>query len=516
MRDGGRVRVKLGVGIALLAALGWPSGRVVAQSSERGRLVYERWCVDCHGEDGKGDGPAAERMLPRPRDFTAARYQVRTTGSGELPTDADLERVLEHGIPGTTMPSWPNLSSTQRADVLSYIKAFSPFFEDEVPEAMEFTSDPGGGEDAIESGRTVFGKLECAKCHGEAGRGDGPSAPSLEDWRKLPIRAADLTESWLFNGGSSVEAIHTRILTGLDGTPMPAAIDVLEGGVVTDEEIWQLAHYVANLGPREAPHVREVVRVRRTEGKVPDSPEDPAWEQAEAFYFPLVGQVIRRPRQFSPTVDGVWVQGLHDGTDLALRLVWDDPSRSPDPNWDEWQAKIAASLFADSEGIPTRPIPDAFAVQFPPEIPEGSERPYFLMGDERNPAYLWRWNSLEGGSEAWARGLANFEPLVGGGLTAKSAYEKGRWSLVLRRALDAADESELGFEQGTPIPVAFFAWDGSSGETGTRGSIGTWYYVLLEKPGSARVLLVPLLAVLLTGGLSIGLVRRAQRRFPAP
>lgn len=494
--------------VALLAA-----GPALAQNAEAGRLAYEKWCGECHGAEGLGDGPAADHMLPRPRDFSQARYQIRTTGSGELPTDEDITRAIREGLPGTTMPGWPNLSNREVQDLVAYVKSFSRFFAGPPPEPMEFSADPGGGAEALESGRRAYEALECFRCHGQEGRGDGESAPTLEDWRELPIRAADLTEAWTFNGGTSATAIHARVLTGLDGTPMPAAIDAMNSGVVSPEEVWHLAHYVVGLGPREMPRVRDVVRVHRLENTdletLPTSPGDEGWERLEAFYFPLAGQVIEAPRNFAPTVDGMWVQGVHDGASIALRLRWNDPSRSPDPRWDEWQEKILGALNLDGAEPPEGRPPDAFALQLPFEVPEGTERPYFLMGDAREPAYLWRWESEGGASEARARGLGAIEPLDGGELEAEASWEHGRWTLVLRRPLEAGEE-RLALRAGTAIPAAFFAWDGSSGEIGKRGSISTWYYLFLEEPASSRVVVAPLVAVLLTGGLGLFLVRRAQ------
>ncbi len=499
--------------VALAIALTGPMG-LAAQNAETGRVLYDKWCVECHGSDGEGDGPAAALMLPRPRDFTQARYQIRTTGSGELPTDGNVLAVLRDGLPGTTMPGWPNLSDAQQRDVLAYLKSLSRFFAGAAPQPMDFAADPGGGGDALASGRRAYETLECNKCHGEAGRGDGPSAPTLEDWRGFPVRAADLTEGWYLNGGSSVSAIHARILTGLDGTPMPAAIDAMEGGIVSPDEVWHLAHYVAGLGPPRMPRLRDVVRVARVEGELPADASDEAWAAAEAFYFPLSGQVIERPRNFAPTVDGVWVQGMHDGSSLALRLRWSDPSRSPDPAWDEWQGKIVGALDLDGAEPPEGRPPDAFALQLPPEIPEGAERPYFLMGDARRPVSLWRWDTETGVSEARARGLGSIERLEGGAVTGDASWADGQWTLTLRREL-AGGEGALAFEEGVPIPVAFYAWDGSSGETGKRASISSWYYLFLEEPASSRVLVTPLIAMLLTGGLGLVLVRRAQSRAGA-
>jgi DMSO reductase family type II enzyme heme b subunit len=298
---------------------------------------------------------------------------------------------------------------------------------------------------------------------------------------------------------------------------MPAYADAVASEIVTTGEVWNLAHYVATLAPSvDAPRLVEVVRARRLEGELPSLPSDPVWEQVEPLYFPLAGQVIEQPRAFSPTVSGVWVQALHNGEVLAMRFAWDDPSESPDPAWDEWQMKFATAVDPDGTPIPTGPLPDAFAVQFPPTVPRGMERPYFLMGSAAAPVYLWTWSSEAGAREARARGLGQIEPLQDGGLAGAAEFESGRWALVLRRGIDAADEARLGFVEGVPIPMAFFAWDGSSGEAGTRGAVSTWYYVFLEQPPSNMVFVTPVLAMLLTGGLGLVAVRRARRGAPGP
>jgi cytochrome c oxidase cbb3-type subunit 2 len=502
-------------------------------------------------------------MLPRPRDFTTAQYQIRSTPSGALPTDADILHVIDEGMPGTAMPGWKDhLSQDQREDLVEVLKGFSTFFESEEPaEPIDTGSPTGGGEEAIAAGRETYERIECWKCHGRAGRGDGPSAPTLEDEDGLPIRAADLTEGWHFNGGSSVEAIHTRFRTGMNGTPMPSFSDLLEAEVVTEDQLWEVAHFVKSLSP-ETPRVREVIRAALLgEGELPATVDDGRWAGVERFYVPLVGQVIEEPRWFAPGVDGVWVQALHDGEELAVLVTWNDPSRSPDPSWDEWTAKIesvmsgaalpagpapsgvadttpgaadttpaAAALLADtapagaSQFSPGEPPPgglalgrpfDTLVVQFPTAIPDGMERPYFLMGGADDPVYLWVWGSgRDGALEAVGHGLADVQPLDGkSALTAVADYADGQWRLLVRRPLAGPDaENRLQLGPGRAIPMAVFAWDGSNGESGKRGSISTWYFLYLDRATGKGVYVWPALATLLTAGLGIVLVARAQRR----
>ena len=536
----------------LLAALLLAAAPLAAQDAQPGKVEYDRWCAGCHGVDGGGDGPGAAMMMPRPRDFTTGRYQIRSTPSGALPTDEDLTRVILDGMPGTAMPGWrDHFGDSEVQDLVAYLQSFSPFFESQpAPEPVETPSAPGVDEAALAEGREFYEKIECNKCHGEAGRGDGPSAPTLEDDDDRPVRAADLTENWFFNGGGSVEEIHERLVTGLNGTPMPSFQDLIAAEFMTAEQLWRVAQYVRSLAPEEPPVVQEVVRAGRVEGELPASVDDAAWEAAERFYVPLVGQVIVRPRWFSPTVDGVWVQALHNGRELAMRLVWHDPSESPDPDWEEWQSKVLALMApADAPGeaaaepadtaavqaiaspvpggqadttavAPASPgaaYPDALVVQFPRSIPEGMERPYFLMGDDRDPVYLWRWESgQQAANELLARGLARYEPLAGvqaGALSTEAVFDQGEWRLMLRRTVDAEGVADrLGFEAGRAIPMALFAWDGSNGETGTQGAIGSWYFLYLDQPTANSVYVTPILATLLTAALGVVVVRRAQRR----
>ncbi|MGH7718183.1 MAG: c-type cytochrome, partial [Gemmatimonadaceae bacterium] len=474
-----------------------------AQAPHAGKPVYDKWCAGCHGDTGAGDGEAAAYMLPRPRDFTKGVYQIRTTASGEIPTDADIQHVVSEGMPGTAMPGWSTtLSERQRTDVVGYLKTFSRFFgSGAAPAPVAISSAPGGGDDAIAEGRRTYQKLECFKCHGQDGRGDGLSAPTLTDDWDHPIRAADLSESWYFNGGSTVEQIYTRLRTGLDGTPMPSYIDAVEGNLITDEQLWRVAQYVRSLSPERPPEAREVIRAVRVDGQLPAGPSDSSWARAERFYVPLVGQIIVKPRWFSPTIDGVWVQAIHDGTRLALRLTWNDPSRSPDPSWDEWLGRIRQAITDADGAVDSAQGPDRFVVQFPTTVREGGERPYFLGGSSRRPAHVWRWSSApDAVSEGTTAGLGSFTPRTGAAeVTHGAVYGNGEWRLQLTRPLAPRDTATAPtFTAGRAIPVAFFAADGSSGEGEVRGSVSSWYAIYLDVPTPSLVYVAPATTTLLT------------------
>lgn len=85
-------------------------------------------------------------------------------------------------------------------------------------------------------------KMQCGKCHGESGRGDGPAAGTMTDVWGQPILPRDLTKPHHSKIATNVIDIYRIFTTGMDGTPMPSYMDVL-----SDEERWHLANYVLSL-----------------------------------------------------------------------------------------------------------------------------------------------------------------------------------------------------------------------------------------------------------------------------
>ena len=205
----------------------------------RGKAVYARRCVGCHGTKGDGNGPAATFLDPRPRDFTLGSFKFRTTPSGSLPTDGDLYRTLTRGVRGTAMPTWHELPEKDRLAVIAFIKTFSPRWKEDKPEPAVVIGEPPRATPALLArGKALYAQAKCFECHGEGGKGDGPSAGDLRDDLKFPIRPADFTRGQ-FKGGGDVRDIYRTMTTGLDGTPMPSFADSMK-----DDERWAISYYV--------------------------------------------------------------------------------------------------------------------------------------------------------------------------------------------------------------------------------------------------------------------------------
>ncbi len=455
-----------------------------------GKQVYEAKCAPCHGVSGKGDGPAAERLSPRPRDFTAGKYKIRTTASGQLPTDQDLFNVISRGMPGTSMPAWERvLPEKERWALVAYVKTFAQGFKTAKVEPVKLPAEVASSEASIKRGQEMFEAIECNKCHGQAGRGDpAPGSDLKDDWGH-PVRPANLARSWTFRGGHERKDVATRLATGLMGTPMPSFADSVE----KPDDLWHLANYVRSLGP-DRPDWATLLQIRAVTGEVPSDPNAPFWRTVPAANFPLVGQVIVDPRNFNPTVDMIAVRAVHTASEVVFHLTWDDPT--------------------DSDPTKGAPKADMVALEFPAGGDGGRGRPYFLMGDGGHPVYLLTWQAGAGVGEATAAGIGKLSPQKGEAVRAKGqgVYDAGQHRVVIRRALETPDPADFAFPATEFFPVAFWVWDGSEGEDGTRASVSSWYYVRLEAPPSKGQFVIPPVAALGTVALELGLVRWVRRR----
>jgi len=218
----------------------------VASAQTAGKAIYDERCVQCHGIDGRGNGAAAPALMPRPRDFAAAQFKLRTTETGSLPTDDDLIRAITYGVPGTSMPGWQKfLSTSDIAAVATYIKSFSSRFAAERPQSIPAVaaSVPGAPTpQTLAAGKAVYEKLRCAACHGTDGKGTGAIASDLKHDDGRPLPATNLTEPWTFRGGATPQDVYLRFRTGMNGTPMPSFVTA-----ANETELRSLAAYVLTL-----------------------------------------------------------------------------------------------------------------------------------------------------------------------------------------------------------------------------------------------------------------------------
>ena len=202
----------------------------------RGRTVYMRMCVSCHGAHGQGVVWAAGNVLKPPRAFGSAGARAELTRERMI-------AIVAQGKPGSAMgPYAGQLTKSDIEGTVDFIRA--AFMEPAAsadPQriggpAREATVDPaapmpkGLVGNSERGGR--FYAANCTACHGTNGDGQGPRArlisPKPRSFGDAAARAR-LSRPVLF----------AAIAAGKPGTDMPAWDKVL-----TDQEIADVAEYV--------------------------------------------------------------------------------------------------------------------------------------------------------------------------------------------------------------------------------------------------------------------------------
>lgn len=460
----------------------------VAADLAVGKKLYARYCSQCHGETGKGDGPAADFVYPRPRDFTLAVLKVRSTLSGQLPTDQDLFRTISEGLSGTSMPAWKKyLSETERWQLVHYVKSFDSLglFKDEPPKQQVVVGEPPKVTEAlIARGKALYQQKKCWQCHGQHGRGDGPSAGGMKDDWGYAIRPVDFTKSWRFRGGDRIEDIYRTFTTGFNGTPMPSFVDAIPAA----EDRWALAAFVKSLA--RPLRMGQVLKAHRIDGEISADPYAAIWENAEFVDFPLAGQIILDPRWFKPANDVITARALYNDREIAVLLEWDDGT--------------------NGKGEGGKPA-DQVALQLPAR-PDGYEKPYFVLGDAKHPVDYWRWNAGQGFARFTAEGAGHVAPREAGVASGEGGYKDGQYRVILRRPLKTNNPDEVQFEPGRFVPIAFHLWDGNQGEEGLKMAISAWYYLLPLPQTPLTAYLWPLGLGFVTVGGEFWLLRRMRRK----
>ena len=500
-----RTRVRFGLilaAIVILAVLGLAGARMVRAYDpfaalpvgqvEEGQAIYEERCAACHGLAGDGQGPGAERLFVKPRDFTRDEYKIKSTAGDEFPSREDLIEVIAQGMPGSSMPAWEGtLSESEIGAVADYVQTFGRFFSQEGygTTIIDVPSRVNPSEESIARGRELYlGEIECVRCHGQEGRGDGPSAFELTDNAGHVIYPADLTQPWLFRGGAEPEDIYLRLQTGLTGSPMPSFADAL-----AEEDTWHLVNYILSLSAGVSPEPAVLLVSEFVDGPLPGSLDDPAWDELEPAYYPLAGQIMRSPRHYQPSINAVTVKSFYNNREAVFHVSWNDRTES-----------------REGDAV------DAMAIQFPQELSEGAERPYFLFGDPRRAVYQMAWSAdMDEVAERNANGLnaVSDQPEAQWHTVGRSRYQDGQWQVLFERPLQTNDGNDLALATDRFIPIAFMVWDGDAGEAGERLALTSWSLLNLPSPTPLTTYIwipVVILVAVVIELLIVWLVRRKE------
>ena len=424
--------------------------------------LYEKYCIQCHGATGDGNGDLSPMLIPPPRDFTKGVFKGRSSHPDLPPTAQDLMRSLIHGIPLSGMLSYSFIRVEEQVALIAHVKSLAA---GHFPKGFGFPLKSGNFHrdagmpfptaEALARGKALFERLNCVACHGEKGDGRGRVADTLSDTNDgRPSNVRDFTQG-IYSGGPNVRHMYLRVSGGVQGTVMPPFATS-----ATVEDRLALAHYVMSLSKRSRalplPH-SETLIVRKKE-ELPKLPGDPAWAELEKLPLPpmekspflydiqpvyvldLYFQQLRHNRD-RPYFSEATARALHDGKSIAIRLEWED----------------AASDAGDR-----------IEVQWTNSSPAG----FVLYGSAADPVNLWRWENPAGAAELDATGPLAVAPQAGApNVAVNAAYDPAtkRWGVVLTRSLAGGGGGDVPIGIGAFTPFLVLMKDGAEGwPQGTR------------------------------------------------
>lgn len=512
-----------------------------------GRQLFGKYCIVCHGEKGDGAGKFAYLMNPRPRNFQQEPFKLYTT-QNQIPADDDLIRTISRGMPGSAMPPWGHLPRADLQALVRFVRqikreAVSADVEQMVvkgdvaqDKALQEVADRcDAGPAIVVPAEPVFDELRwfrgrklyldsCAACHGTDGK---PVASAIKfDDQGFPVPPRSFVDG-IFKGGSEGYQLYARIMKGLRGTPMPSNEDSVKG-----DEAWDLIHYVQSLaraGAQERAQLRMgTIVAPAVQGKLPDGPRAPEWDQSRPVYVALTPLWWIEDR-----IEGLVVQAMHNEKEVAFRLSWLDAtedtravqqnefrdgvaiqfSLSPDPpfymgstglhggvNIWYWKADRQKDLEAGRQDVA-----DAYPNKVVDLYQRYDARPMEGSATQGNdPAtlqtyftYLTSWAS--GNLVATPTLKTAVECLVARGpgtlsgkppnmqlIDGKAVFERGVWYVQMQRSLELPDEhknseaDERIFKPGDYLPVSFAVWNGSAGDRDGKKNISIWQKLVIE------------------------------------
>jgi Ethylbenzene dehydrogenase len=231
-----------------------------------------------------------------------------------------------------------------------------------------------------------------------------------------------------------------------------------------------------------------VIRARLIEGDLPVTPEDAAWAKVAPMTLPLSGQVITRPVWPEPTARALSVRAVHNGTDIAFLLEWQDNTKND---------RLTPGTFRDGVAI---------------GLPLGDAPAFFCMGQLDHYINIWHWKAdwqsdidrraarsnekqREGVRtfEVIPRRVSSVEDLIGGGFSTlttkekqgrvqgKATWKDGVWHVVMRRPLGSEEqENEAKLVPGRVQTVAFAVWNGENKERNGQKAVAPWFQLVID------------------------------------
>lgn len=254
----------------------------------------------------------------------------------------------------------------------------------------------------------------------------------------------------------------------------------------------------------------EVVVVNRA--SLPSDPTDAAWNDAPIHIAPLILQDMVEPRLLKPSTTEVRVRAITDGTRVALRLDWIDPTKADLPGPArfsdacavQFPAKVMADMPAPQMGEKGKPVeitfwraswqaavdgrgdtitdiyPNAAVDHYPFQAPslETGSPPQREMEARYSPARSLG-NRMSGPRERpvenlLAEGPGTLVSALPTGSDGRGRRTTDGWSVLISRPLPN------GLAPGTRTQAAFAVWQGAQQEAGSRKMRTGWIPIVVE------------------------------------
>jgi len=231
-----------------------------------------------------------------------------------------------------------------------------------------------------------------------------------------------------------------------------------------------------------------VVFSKLIKGDIPtEDPLAPVWDTVPSVEFPMSAQVHWEPRIFSVTVHSVQVKSVHNGKQMAILLIYKDPTNDPG---------------------------DAAALEFM----VGDKKAHFAHGQqmaqvEGGPVNIWYWkNADQSVKDMSAKGFGTLETQPQQDVKGKGAWKDGEWRVIFSRPLTDNDPQDAQFPAGKFQNIAFAVWDGANNEKGAQKAVTSWWYFRPEPQADPTIYIYTGAAVLLVGLVEMVVVRKLRRK----
>jgi mono/diheme cytochrome c family protein len=497
--------------------------------------LYIQHCAACHGMTGRGDGPAADQLYPRPRDFVKSPFRFAPRGGGETVVVGALERTISLGVPRSSMPGFEGvLTESEIAGLARY--------------TLTLREDQGGGVEAdtlldvgrrppttpglLSHGRELYISLGCVACHGESGHGDGPSSRGLVDSLGKPVHPADLTTGLYKSAKTSADLVRV-VLQGIPGTPMAAFEQALTqtnpDGTRNLTDAWAVVAFIESLSPKTRQEGKSSgARIAFAEPVDQEMLLDPShigWMGVEPVEIEL-----RPIWQREETITHLALRAVKDEETVSLCIEWPDPTldvvrdqaafpdgvavmfamgeevpalpmavkvegyeaKAPVNIW-HWQAdrQIEATNGKETEEVGPSPPSKGWSLfplsaearSNPPSVEtataESSALPSFKTardsGNVGNQLATLAHSVLESNAEGF--GTLTPQPAEEQDVWGAAAWSSGVWRVVLSRPLRMNGEWDVSFTDPRELAVSFAVWDGSKKDRDGIKLISGWHWL---------------------------------------